>query len=84
MYICHKCAGVLKYDAKTESTVDLSGCTCISGYYRGFEPLLTREDVIKAQIEQAYERIVLYTRQKRKSDWIQAEQDKISKLGLLR
>ena len=45
--LCHKCSGVLAGD--TKETEGLSGCGCISGWVRGFEPSLNREQAIAAQ-----------------------------------
>jgi len=47
MILCHKCSGVLAGD--TKETEGLSGCGCISGWVRGFEPSLNREQAIAAQ-----------------------------------
>jgi DNA-directed RNA polymerase subunit M/transcription elongation factor TFIIS len=47
MILCHKCSGVLAGN-KTE-IAGLSGCGCISGWIRGFEPSVSREEAIAAQ-----------------------------------
>lgn len=49
MILCHKCSGVLAGD--TKETEGLSGCGCISGWVRGFEPSLNREQAIAEQTQ---------------------------------
>jgi len=70
MYLCHKCAGVLLSEEQ-ENTEDLLGCSCISGYYRGFEPKLNRKEAIAKQIARQIEWIELYTRQNRTNEEIE-------------
>ena len=50
MILCHKCSGVLA-STKEENINDLLGCQCISGYVRGFEEEVNREEAITTQIE---------------------------------
>lgn len=69
MYLCHKCAGLLTSDDR-EDTTGLKGCGCISGYYRGIEPHLTRGQAIAAQIKAADQWLALYQRQGRDDSYI--------------
>lgn len=64
MILCHKCGGILAA-TKNEDCKGLHGCSCISGYVRGYEPELTREQAIESQIKYAEENVLLYMRQNR-------------------
>ena len=64
MILCHKCSGLLAYDEKDDTTV-LLHCGCISGYVRGFEPVMDRKAALQAQIAAQTATIALYQRQQR-------------------
>ena len=83
MYLCHKCAGVLAY----EDAKDIEGlldCSCISGYYRGFEKFLTRDQAIEAQIEAAKQLLALYERQGRGAQHLDYARTKLELVSKLR
>lgn len=61
MILCHKCSGILANSGKDSS--GLFGCACISGYVRGFEKVLNREQAINAQIRASRWRIDLIAKQ---------------------
>jgi len=68
MILCHKCSGVLAGD--TTETAGLLDCGCISGWVRGWETPVTREQAITIQIAAEQERRRLYMDQNReKSFW---------------
>ena len=76
--LCHKCSGVLA--GNDEAQRGLYGCGCISGYVRGFEPLLSREEAIEKQIQAQLGWIELFKSQKREPVWIYRCQATIDKL----
>jgi hypothetical protein len=82
MILCHKCSGILA-SADNENTTGLLGCGCISGYVRGFEPYVTRQTALAAQINQQQQRILLYQRQSREQCWIDLCQETINRLNSL-
>lgn len=47
--LCHKCAGPLS--GEDHEIRGLGYCCCISGWIRGFEKSLTREEAIRQQIK---------------------------------
>ena len=83
MYLCHKCAGLL-LNEESEDVAGLRGCGCISGYYRGFEKNLTREQGIEQQVVTIKERIKLYERQGRAGQLLAYEQEWLKKIEELR
>jgi hypothetical protein len=83
MVLCHNCSGLLAY-SNQDDTAGLRGCSCISGYVRGFEPDLTREQAIDAQIEEAAARIESYKRQGRSSQHIDPEMKTLEELKALK
>jgi len=80
--LCHKCAGVLAY-AEKEEVESLLECQCISGWVRGFEPMLTREQAIERQIAQQDQWIALYRQQGRASGEVARVEEKKEKLQKL-
>ena len=80
MILCHKCSGVLSYSTRTEDVTGLYTCRCISGWVRGFEPILTRNAAIAAQVRMCKLNIALYARQGREPEWIEEEQKHIDRL----
>lgn len=78
MILCHKCSGVLTAD--DDEARGLRGCGCISGWVRGFEPVLTRAEAIAAQLAQCERNIALYTRQGRADAWLKLERDAATRL----
>jgi hypothetical protein len=85
MFLCHKCSGLLA-NRESENVTGLRGCSCISGYYRGFEADLTREQAIGEQVKAAQSRIELYKRQGRSgnNDYSGYEHEWIKKLENLK
>jgi hypothetical protein len=83
MFLCHKCSGLLVH-GKSEDISGLRGCSCMSGYFRGFEPDLTREQAIDAQIEGTVKRIELYEQQGRSKQYIDPEMEKLDQLVRLK
>lgn len=81
MILCHKCKGVLAVGEENDK--GLLGCSCISGYVRGFEPYLTREQAIAEQIQAQRQWIDLYTRQGRTETEIQRVREKLAALEVL-
>lgn len=79
MYLCHKCGGILLHD-KTEDVSGLLDCQCMSGYYRGFEPCLTRTQAIAKQIEHQDSWIALYAQQGRTDSEIAVKEVKKQRL----
>jgi hypothetical protein len=73
MFLCHKCSGLLA-NRESENVTGLRGCSCVSGYYRGFEADLTREQAIGEQVKAAQSRIELYERQGRAGQLLAYEQ----------
>lgn len=63
MILCHKDSGVLVRNG--EPMAGLYYCQCISGWVRGFEPIVTREEALKIQAEAVKARIALYRAQGR-------------------
>ncbi len=74
MILCHKCSGLLTA-RETEDTSGLKQCCCISGWVRGFEPILDRAQAIEQQAKAAEQRRAHYIRQGRS----QAEIDRLLK-----
>lgn len=56
--LCHKDSGVLV--AGEESMSGLFYCGCISGWVRGFEPIVTREEAIEIQRKELESRLAHY------------------------
>ena len=85
MFLCHKCSGLL-VNRESENVTGLLGCSCISGYYRGFEADLTREQAIDEQVKAAQSRIELYKRQGRSgnNDYSGYERECIERLENLK
>lgn len=83
MFLCHKCSGLLVHH-KSDDVSGLLSCSCISGYYRGFEPSLTRAQAIDAQINCTTARLELYRRQGRSAQYIDLELAKLEQLEELR
>ena len=79
MILCHKCSGVLAA-CQDEDESGLLGCCCISGYVRGFEPIVSRSEAIQIQIKQQHHNIALYKRQCREVSFINHCVEKIDKL----
>lgn len=71
MILCHKCAGLLAYN-DNENIQGLRSCECISGYVRGFEPFLNREEAIWKQACTQEMRANLYRTQQRQPQQIEA------------
>ena len=82
MILCHKCSGVLNPSLDGDGN-GLYGCGCISGWIRGFEPILTREQAIAAQVNACDERIALYIRQGREAWNVEQETSRRDKLAKL-
>jgi hypothetical protein len=83
MFLCHKCSGLLA-NRESENVTGLRGCSCVSGYYRGFEADLTREQAIGEQVKAAQSRIELYERQGRAGQLLAYEQEWLKKIEELR
>lgn len=83
MYLCHKCGGLLCHE-KSEDVKGLLDCQCMSGYYRGSEPKLSRAEAIDAQIKAQEDWLHLYKRQGRSERDILPVQQKIEKLLVLK
>ena len=81
MILCHKCSGVLA--SRGENTDGLFGCGCISGYVRGFEPNLSRQEAVVSQIKATNQRISLFVSQGRGDDYIAPLRSRIAKLESL-
>jgi len=79
MILCHKCSGLLAWN-KEEDTTGLLSCQCISGWVRGNEPVLNRQQVITCQFYRCFEWIELYTRQGREQYWIDNQLERAEKL----
>ena len=79
MILCHKDSGLLANDPD-ENIQGILGCGCISGWVRGFEPNLNREQAIRQQIEQCFNWIHLYTQQDRTQDWMDKQYARAEKL----
>ena len=79
MILCHKCTGLLAY-GESENIAGLRGCSCISGWVRGFEPYLNREQAIDAQINRTQERIAMYAQQGRSAQYLDPENKKLKEL----
>lgn len=79
MLLCHKCSGVLS-KSEHEDTSGLHGCECISGWVRGFEPNLTREEAIAEQIKACDQWIELFQHQGRSQDWIDEQEQRKQQL----
>ena len=82
MRLCHKCSGVLA-SGDGEDMSGLSECGCISGWLRGIEPDLTREEAIAAQIRTERRNLALWIEQGRGQDWIKRSEDEIKRLEAL-
>ncbi len=82
MILCHKCSGLLAY-ADNEDTTGLLDCSCISGYVRGFEPMLNRRAAIAAQLAAQKEWQLLYMRQNRSLTEINQVLEQIHRLEKL-
>lgn len=83
MILCHKCAGVLAYE-KIEDTTGLRSCECMSGYVRGFEPIVDRATSIVKQAEQQERWAQLYERQGRDVSQIHERRNERNRLLSLR
>ena len=81
MILCHKCGGLLA--SRDGNTDGLYGCGCISGWVRGFEPNLSREEAIASQVNSTKQRISLFVSQGRGDDYIAPLRERISNLELL-
>lgn len=79
MILCHKCSGILASSA-SENTQGLNGCGCISGWVRGGEPNLNRQQVITVQFYRCFEWIELYIRQGREQHWMDGQLERAEKL----
>jgi hypothetical protein len=89
MRLCHKCSGVLA-SGDGEDMSGLSECGCISGWLRGIEPDLTREEAIAAQIRTERRNLALWIEQGRRighasttADWVKRSEDEIKRLEAL-
>lgn len=67
MILCHKCSGTFT------ATESLYGCSCISGYPRGFEKELTFEQASVEQFKRIVQRVILFTFQKREPSEFSSE-----------
>jgi hypothetical protein len=83
MILCHKCSGLLA-NSESEDVAGLRDCRCISGYVRGFEPVLNRAQAIDVQIDRTIERIELYERQGRNEQYLDPEWKVLGQLMLLK
>lgn len=79
--LCHKCSGLLHADTREEGS-ELVHCGCISGYVRGFEPHLTREEAINSQIDSVRKRIDVFVHQGRTVEvlWLKERLHQLEKL----
>lgn len=82
MILCHKCSGVLAGEA--QEIKGLNGCGCISSYYHGFEPAVTRKEAITIQIAAIQQRRRLYLDQKRDQSFFDHCNANIDALDALR
>jgi hypothetical protein len=82
MILCHKDAGLLAA-RKDENVEGLLSCGCMSGWVRGFEPDLTREQAVAVQIKMQDSWIALYTTQKRADAEIEKVRQRKIKLEAL-
>jgi len=83
MILCHKCAGVLGYVERADIE-GLRDCSCMSGWVRGFEPVLNCAQAIDVQIDRTIERIELYERQGRNEQYLNPEWKWLERLMLLK
>ena len=82
MILCHKCSGVLASDA-AEDISGLLGCSCISGYVRGFESELSRKDALVKQIKAQNIWLALYQQQGRAQRELDSVKNTINRLESL-